>query len=95
MQAPGTTLNYIGRRPQVGDDQLAANRRVVPGKPDQVWIWWMHPDGQSWRIIDLLLDGHSVVDAEIQEYANVLVSNNGDINALIAFMHKRREHERA
>ena len=34
-------------------------------------------------------DGHSVVDAEIQEYANVLASNNCDINALIAFMHKR------
>jgi hypothetical protein len=29
------------------------------------------------------------VDAEIREYANVLASNNGDINALIAFMHKR------
>ena len=49
----------------------------------------MHPDGQSWRIIDFLLDGHSVVDAEIQEYANVLASSNCDINALIAFMHKR------
>ena len=46
----------------------------------------MRPDGESWRIIDLLLDGHSVVNAEIQEYATVLASNNGDINALIAFM---------
>lgn len=89
MRAPGTTMTYIGRRPRVGDDQLAASHRLVPGKQDQVWIWWMRPDGQSWRIIDLLLDGHSVVDAEIREYANVLASNNGDINALIAFMHKR------
>jgi phospholipid transport system substrate-binding protein len=89
MQAPGTTMTYIGSRPPVGGDQLAASRRLVPGKPDQIWIWWMHPDGQSWRIIDLLLDGHSVVDAEIQEYANVLASNHGDINALIAFMRKR------
>ncbi len=89
MRTPGTTMTYIGSRPPVGDDQLAASRRLVPGKPDQVWIWWLRPDGQSWRIIDLLLDGHSVVDAEIQEYANVLASNNGDINALIAFMHKR------
>ena len=45
--------------------------------------------GGSWRVIDLLLDGHSVVNAESQEYANVLASNNGDINALIAFMNKR------
>jgi len=89
MRPPGTTLTYIGQRPPVGGDQLAASRRSVPGKADQIWIWWMHPDGQSWRIIDLLLDGHSVVDAEIQEYANVLASNHGDMNALIAFMHKR------
>jgi ABC-type transporter MlaC component len=89
MRPPGTTLTYIGRRPPVGGDQLAASRRSVPGKVDQIWIWWMRPAGQTWRIIDLLLDGHSVVDAEIQEYANVLASNHGDINALIAFMHKR------
>lgn len=89
MRPPGTTLTYIGRRPPVGGDQLAASRRSVPGKADQIWIWWMRPAGQTWRIIDLLLDGHSVVDAEIQEYANVLASNHGDINALIAFMHKR------
>jgi ABC-type transporter MlaC component len=89
MRPAGTTLTFIGQRPPVDGDQLAASRRSVPGKPDQIWIWWMHPDGQSWRIIDLLLDGHSVVDAEIQEYANVLASNHGDINALIAFMRKR------
>jgi ABC-type transporter MlaC component len=89
MKAPGTSLTYIGRRPPVGGDELAASRRIVPGKPDQIWIWWMRSDGQSWRIIDLLLDGHSVINAEMQEYANVLASNNDDINALIAFMHKR------
>ncbi|MGE5261025.1 MAG: ABC transporter substrate-binding protein, partial [Actinomycetota bacterium] len=53
MQAPGTTMSYIGRRPPVGGDELAASRRTVPGKPDQIWIWWMHPDGETWRIIDL------------------------------------------
>ena len=89
MRPPGTILTYIGQRPPLGGDQLAASRRSVPGKADQTWIWWMRPDGESWRIIDLLLDGHSVVNAEIQEYATVLASNNGDINALIAFMNKR------
>jgi ABC-type transporter MlaC component len=89
MRAPGTTLTFIGRRPPVGGDQPAASRRSVPGKEDQTWIWWMRPDGQSWRIIDLLLDGHSALNAEGHEYASILESNNGDINALIAFMRKR------
>jgi phospholipid transport system substrate-binding protein len=89
MRAPGTTLTFIGHRPPYEGFQLAASRRSVPGKEDQVWIWWMRPDGQSWRIIDLVLNGHSAVNTEAHEYANVLASNNGDMNVLIAFMRKR------
>jgi phospholipid transport system substrate-binding protein len=89
MRAPGTTLTFIGHRPPYEGFQLAASRRSVPGKDDQVWIWWMRPDGQSWRIVDLVLNGHSAVNTEAHEYANVLASNNGDMNALIAFMRKR------
>jgi phospholipid transport system substrate-binding protein len=89
MRAKGTTLTFIGHRPPIGGDHLAASRRSVPGKEDQVWIWWLRPDGQSWRIVDLVLDGHSAVNAEVQEYATILERNNGDMNALIAFMRKR------
>ena len=89
MRAPGTTLTFIGHRPPFDGHQLAASRRSVPGKADQTWIWWMRPEGQSWRIDDLLLDGHSAVNTEAHEYANVLASNNSDMNALIAFMRKR------
>ena len=89
MRAPGTTLTFIGHRPPFDGHQLAASRRTVPGKEDQIWIWWMRPDGQSWRIDDLVLDGHSAVNTAANEYLNVLQSNNGDMNALIAFMRKR------
>jgi len=89
MRPKGTTLTFVGQRPPVGGDQLAASRRNVPGKEDQIWIWWLHPDGQSWRVVDLLLDGHSAVNSARQEYASVLESNKGDIDALIAFMRKR------
>lgn len=89
MRPKGTTLTFIGHRPPYEGFQLAASRRSVPGKEDQAWIWWMRPDGQSWRIVDLVLNGHSAVNTEAHEYANVLASNNGDMNALIAFMRKR------
>lgn len=89
MRTPGTTLTFIGHRPPFEGHQLAASRRSVPGKEDQIWIWWMRPEGPSWRIDDLLLDGHSAVGAEAHEYATVLESNHGDIKALIAFMRKR------
>ncbi|MFO7477121.1 MAG: ABC transporter substrate-binding protein [Methyloceanibacter sp.] len=86
---PGGTLTFIGNRPPVDGHHPAASQRTVPGKKDQIWIWWMRPDGDSWRITDLLLGGHSAVITERREYAAILESNNGDMNALIAFMRKR------
>jgi ABC-type transporter MlaC component len=89
MRPKGTTLTFIGLRPPFDGHQLAASRRSVPGKDDQIWIWWMRPDGQSWRIDDLLLGGHSAVNTQVHEYAAVLERNNGGMSALIAFMRKR------
>jgi phospholipid transport system substrate-binding protein len=89
MRPKGTTLTFIGHRPPYEGFQLAASRRSVPGKEDQVWIWWMWPDGQSWRIVDLVLNGHSAINTEAHEYAAVLERNHGDMDALIAFMRKR------
>jgi hypothetical protein len=82
-------LTFIGLRPPFEGHQLAASRRTVPGKEDQIWIWRMRPDGSSWRIDDLALDGHSAVNTAANEYFNVLQSNNGDMNALLDFMRKR------
>jgi ABC-type transporter MlaC component len=89
MSAPGTTLTFVGTRPPVEGHQLAASRRSVPGKQDQIWIWWMRPEGSTWRIDDLLLDGHSAVNTAANEYFNVLQNNHGDMSALLAFMRKR------
>jgi ABC-type transporter MlaC component len=89
MRAPGMTLTFVGHRPPEDGHQFAASRRSVPGKSDQIWIWRIRPDGQSWRIDDLVLNGRSAVSTEAGEYASVLDSNNGDLNALIAFMRKR------
>jgi phospholipid transport system substrate-binding protein len=91
MRAPGTTLTFLGHRPPIDGDRLAASRRSVSGKPefDQIWIWRMRPEGQSWRIVDLLLDGSSALNSEAEDYADILESNNGDIRVLIASMRKR------
>ena len=84
-------MTFIGVRPPVGEDELAASRRSTPGKKDQIWIWWIRPDGQSWRIVDVVLNGHSAVNTEAHEYAAILERNDGDMKALINFMRKRAE----
>jgi phospholipid transport system substrate-binding protein len=88
MKANGT-LTYIGAREPFAGDRYAASRLAVPGKPDQTWIWRMRPAGETWRIVDVLVDGHSAVFAQRQEYAQVLQDNHGDIGTVIAFVRKR------
>jgi ABC-type transporter MlaC component len=87
--ASGAALTYAGAREPFKGDLYAASRLTKPGKPDQTWIWRMRPAGETWRIVDVLVDGHSAIFAERQEYAQVLQDNHGDINAVIAFIRNR------
>ena len=85
----GATLTYIGAREPFKGDLYAASRLTQQGKPDQTWIWKIRPEGESFRIVDVMVDGHSAIFAERQEYAQILEDNHGDINVLIAFMRQR------
>jgi len=89
MRAPGTKLEFVGYRKPVEQEQLAASRRTVPGKPDQIWIWWLKPDGASWRVTDLSVDGHSALSTQRQEYGSVFIDNDGSIDAVLEFMRTR------
>jgi phospholipid transport system substrate-binding protein len=89
MRPEGTKLEYVGQRPPVEGHPLAASRRTTPGKPDETWIWELRPDGKSWRIVDLYVDGHSALSTERQEYGSVFDANKGDVDAVIAFMRDR------
>ncbi len=88
MREKGTTLTYIGTRPPLKGDRLAASRLKRPGKEDQTWIWRLRPVGDSWRINDVLVDGHSAIFAEATNYYQIMKANNGDIDVLIAYIRK-------
>ncbi len=87
----GTRLEFIGMRSPDHGDLLAANRVTIPGKDEQTWMWRMRPDGETWRIVDVLIDGKSAILDERQTYAEVLKANHGDINALIAYIRSRTD----
>lgn len=86
----GATMSFVGVRPSSGGDRRAASRLSLPDA-EETWIWRLRPDGQSWRIVDVAIDGSSVLSSERQEYAEILAANHGDINAVIAFIRKRAE----
>ena len=87
----GTTMTFVGTRTPVGGDLLAASRVAVTGKNDQVWIWRMRPQGQTWRIVDVSVDGRSAIFSEQKTYAQVLQANKGDMKTLIAYIRSRAD----
>jgi phospholipid transport system substrate-binding protein len=87
----GTTMAFVGTRSAVDGDLLAASRVAVTGKNDQIWIWRMRPQGPTWRIVDVTVDGRSAILSERKTYAQVLQANKGDIKALIAYVRSRAD----
>jgi ABC-type transporter MlaC component len=85
----GTTMTFIGTRSPLHGDLLAASRVAVPVKNDQTWIWRMRPAGQTWRIVDVLVDGRSAILGERKTYTEVLQANHGNMKALIAYIRSR------
>jgi phospholipid transport system substrate-binding protein len=87
----GTTMTFVGTRSPVHGDLLAASRVAVTGKNDQIWIWRMRPQGSTWRIVDVSVDGRSAILSERKTYADVLQANHGDMKELIAFIRSRAD----
>jgi phospholipid transport system substrate-binding protein len=85
----GATMSFVGARKPSGGNQVAASRLLMPNGTEQTWIWKLRPAGEGWRIVDVTIDGRSALHAERQEYADILESNHGDINAVIAFVRRR------
>jgi phospholipid transport system substrate-binding protein len=85
----GATMTFVGARQPTSGDRVAASRLIVPNGTEQTWIWKLRPAGTAWRIVDVTIDGRSALHAERQEYADILETNHGDINAVIAFVRRR------
>ena len=84
----GAKISFIGARPPSGGDRMAASRLSLPDA-EETWIWRLRPSGQSWQIVDVSINGSSVLNTERQEYADILTANHGDINAVIDYIRKR------
>jgi phospholipid transport system substrate-binding protein len=85
----GPTMTFVGTRTGPHGDLLAASRVTRPGKNDQTWIWRLRPQGETWRIVDVLVDGRSAISSERETYAQVLQEHDGDMEALIDFVRSR------
>ena len=84
----GESLKLAGVR-TADDGHLLAT--VLVGSQDDAKLvtWRLYNFGpRDWRAVDVIAEGRSVVSDARMEYAAVLQSVNGDIEALIAIMQK-------
>ena len=84
----GESLKLAGVR-TADDGHLLATVRVGTQDDAKLVTWRLHNfDSRNWRAVDVIAEGRSAVSDARIEYAAVLQSVNGDIEALIAIMQK-------
>ena len=84
----GEIIHLAGVRRADGG-QLLATVRVGPQDNNKLVTWKLSGSGpDNWRAVDVITEGRSIVSDARNEFAAVLQSVNGDIEALIAFMRK-------
>jgi ABC-type transporter MlaC component len=84
----GQNLQLLGIRTAQGGN-LLATIRVGSQEDGKLVTWRLRNSGsERWRAIDVITEGRSMVGDARVEFAAVLQSMNGDIEALIAFLQK-------
>jgi len=84
----GETLQLAGVR-TTDEGYLLATIRVGSQDDAKLVTWRLRNSGsQNWRAVDVIAEGRSAVLDAHNEFAAVLQSVNGDIEALISFMQK-------
>ncbi len=87
-QYDGANIRLAGVKP-ASDGAMLATTRFGAAEGARLVTWRLQKNGAAnLRAIDVITEGRSVVSDARNEFAAVLQSVNGDIEALIAFMQK-------
>ena len=85
----GEPIELVGVRPASGGEKLAAVRFGPADDPTRIITWRLHGEGaDAWKVVDIIVDGRSTIANMRNEFAAVLQSQNGNIDALIEFLRR-------
>ena len=85
----GQKLVVDGSR-EDGQFILVPSRIVDPqGGPDVKVEWRLIRQGDTFKVVDVVIEGVSMSVTQRQEYASVIQSNGGDVKALIKALNER------
>jgi phospholipid transport system substrate-binding protein len=87
-QYSGQTVR-VGATTPAGDDTMVESYvdggRSGPARLD----WRVRPEGDSWRVVDLVVEGVSMAVTQRNEFSAVIDRGGGKIDALLADLRKR------
>jgi phospholipid transport system substrate-binding protein len=85
----GVALAHIGNRDAQGGDKLIGIRVISQEKGERTWIWRVRNTGGAYRVVDVVVDGRSLVAGERADIARVIESANGELSAATDYLQKR------
>ena len=72
-----------------GDHVVTTRIQNKNGNPPISADWRVHPEGDTWKIVDVAVEGVSMSVTQRDEFASVIQRNGGNIDALLAELRKR------
>jgi len=89
-QYNGQSMRVTGQKPQSDTIVQVSTQIVQPsGQPPVKVDWTVAKEGESYKVIDVSIEGVSQVLTYRQEFASIIAQNDGHVSALIAELNKK------
>ncbi len=87
----GQTIQTTGIKKEV-DSVLVSSKMISPDGSEPVMIdWRLKPDGDSFKIVDLIVEGVSMSTTQRSEFSSVIERNGGNVESLLNVLRKKTE----
>lgn len=87
-------LSFTGTSAEAGRVVVHSLDMHKPSEPTRIDWTLTQPDGQHWRISDVVVDGTSSVELMRQDFLGVLRGNRGDVDALVSALERQTAMQR-
>jgi phospholipid transport system substrate-binding protein len=89
----GEVVRVTSARPESGDITVVNSEIVHPsGDPPVRVTWRVHKDGDTYKIVDVDVEGISMILAQREEFASVIQHNGGTVSGLIQAIRQKLQN---
>ena len=87
----GQQLTVTGWKPLRSDAMVSS---IVTGKTSEIHVdWRVRDSGNGWRVVDVVIEGVSMLVTQRNELASIIERSGGNIEGLLEHMRKQLENE--